>query len=300
MTNRAAAQLLALALVLLAPSLAVGPVRAERPPEWTQPLAPFRIAGNLYYVGTRDLASYLIATPAGHVLINSGLVENAPLLEASVESLGFRLTDVRILLISHAHFDHAAASDTLVRLTRAKYMVMDADVPLVESGGRKDFAYGGDSTFHFPPARVDRVLHDGEEVSLGGTVLVAHRTGGHTPGCTTWTLDERENGRTYRVVIVGGVNVNSGYRLVDNAAYPQIANDFDRTFRVLKSLPCDIFLGAHGSYFDLASKLERVASGSLVDSAGYRAFVADREQAFRAELEKQRAERMKPRARPLK
>jgi metallo-beta-lactamase class B len=269
-----------------------GALRAQDSPDWTEPFPPFKIAGNLYYVGSRGLANYLIATPKGHILINSDLEENVPLIRASVEKLGFKSTDIKILLISHAHWDHDAASDTIRKLTGAKYMVMDADVPVVESGGKMDFQYGNDPTTLYKPAKVDRVLHDGDEIKLGGTTLVAHLTPGHTKGCTTWTMKVREAGKTYDVVVIGSPNVNPGYRLVNNTAYPQIEADYEKMFRVLKSLPCDIFLGARGNYFDLEAKYVRLKGGDLaafVDPEGYRKYVADKEQAFRAELEKQRA-----------
>jgi metallo-beta-lactamase class B len=265
-----------------------------RQSEWTEPFPAFRIAGNLYYVGSKGLASYLIATPEGHILINSDLEASVPLLKTSVEAVGFRFTDVRVLLISHAHWDHNAGSAEVKRLTGATYMVMEPDVSVVESGGATDFQYGGDADTHYPPTRVDRVLHDGDEVTLGGTTLVAHLTPGHTQGCTRWTMKVTEAGTTYDVVIVGSPNVNPGFRLVDNAAYPGIAGDFERTFRVLKSLPVDIFLGAHGSYFGLESKgarLKAPGDGSrspFVDPDGYQAYVARAEQAFTIELAKQR------------
>jgi len=264
---------------------------AQLPREWTTPFPPFRIAGNLYYVGSADLASYLIATPKGLILINGNLTSSPPLRE-SVEALGFRFSDITILLISHAHFDHCAGSAEIIRETGAKYEVMDADVPVVESGGKSDFEYGAEKTMQFPQARVDRVLHDGDTVQLGGTVLTAHLTAGHTRGTTTWTMDEREGGRLLHVVIVGSPNVNSGYKLVGNTVYPQIAADYAHQFSVLKALPCDIFLGAHGSYFGLKEKYARFKNGdrnAFIDPAGYKAYVAEREQAFEAELQRQRA-----------
>jgi len=265
---------------------------AQLPREWTTPFPPFRIAGNLYYVGSADLASYLIATPKGLILINGNLTSSPPLIRESVEALGFRFSDITILLISHAHFDHCAGSAEIIRETGAKYEVMDADVPVVESGGKSDFAYGAEKTMQFPQARVDRVLHDGDTVQLGGTVLTAHLTAGHTRGTTTWTMDEREGGRLLHVVIVGSPNVNSGYKLVGNTVYPQIAADYAHQFSVLKALPCDIFLGAHGSYFGLKEKYARFKNGdrnAFIDPAGYKAYVAEREQAFEAELQRQRA-----------
>ena len=264
----------------------------EGNPDWYAPQKPFHIAGNLYYVGSRDLASYLITTPEGDILINSNFESSVPQIQHSVEELGFRFSDIKILLISHAHIDHAAGSAQIKKLTGAKYMVMDADVPVVESGGRNDFAYGHSADMHFPPTKVDRVLHDGSEVRLGGTVLVAHLTPGHTKGCTTWTMKVTDGGKTYNVVIVGSVNVNPGpgYRLVNNTRYPHIAQDYEKSFRVLKSLPCDIFLGAHGSYFGLQEKLARIKSGaanSFIDPEGYKNFVIIHEQTFYAELAKQ-------------
>jgi metallo-beta-lactamase class B len=259
-------------------------------PTWTRPFAPFRIAGNLYYVGSEDLASYLIVTPQGDILINSSLEPSVPLIEKSVESLGFHFSDIKILLISHAHYDHCAGSAEIVKLTGAKYEVMDADMPVVESGGANDFHYFADKSMRFPPVNVDRVLHDGDTVSLGGTTLTAHLTAGHTKGTTTWTMDETEAGKTFHVVIVGSPNVNPGYKLVNNKTYPQIAADYEQGFRVLHGLPCDIFLGAHGGYFDLISKYDRWKRGdknAFVDPGGYKAYIADREQAFLVELRRQ-------------
>lgn len=263
---------------------------ANSNPDWYATQKPFRIAGNLYYVGSRDLASYLVVTPQGDILINSNLASSAPQIQHSVEELGFRFTDIKILLISHGHSDHAGSSAQILKLTGAKYMVMDADVPVIESGGRNDFAYAHSADMHFPPAHVDRILHDGDEVRLGGTVLIAHLTPGHTKGCTTWTMKVADAGKTYNVVIVGSPNVNPGYKLVNNKQYPQIAQDYEKTFRVLKSLPCDIFLGAHGVYFDMQEKLTRLKPGSpnpFVDPKGYKEFVTKSEQEFQEKLAKQ-------------
>jgi metallo-beta-lactamase class B len=269
-----------------------GTLFAQNSPDWTEPFPPFRIAGNLYYVGSKGLASYLITTPRGHILINSSLEASVPLIRTSVERLGFKFGDVKILLISHAHWDHDAGSAMLKQLTGAQYFVMDADVPVVESGGKTDFQYGNTPASLYPPTKVDRVLHNRDEVRLGSTVLVAHLTPGHTKGCTTWTMKVSEAGKTYDVVIVGSPNVNPGYKLVNNALYPKIAEDYERTFRVLKSLHCDLFLGAHGNYFDMETKYAKLKAGTgnpFVDPDGYQTFVAQKEQTFRAELAKQRA-----------
>ena len=280
----------------LAGILCAQQLRAQVRREWMEPFPPFRIAGNLYYVGSKGLASYLITTPQGHILINSDLESSVPLIRASVEKLGFDFSDVRILLISHAHWDHDAGSAAIKKLTGAAYMVMDGDVSVVESGGETDFQYGGDTTMRYPAVRVDRVLHDGDDVTLGGATLVAHLTPGHTKGCTTWAMKVQESGKTYDVVIVGSPNVNDGYQLVNNAAYPGITSDYERTFRVLKSLPVDIFLGAHGSYFDLEKKYPRMTERGVspfIDPVGYRNYVNEREAAFRTELAKQKA-RLRP------
>ena len=267
-----------------------GTACAQTNPDWTQAFPPYRIIGNVYYVGSRDLASFLITTPQGNILINSNLASSPPQIEKSVEELGFKFSDTKILLISHGHYDHAAGSAQILKMTHAKYMIMDGDVSVIESGGKTDFHYAKSTDMYFPPAKVDRVLHDGDKVQLGGVILVARKTPGHTEGCTTWTLTVVDKGRSYNVVIVGSPNVNPGYKLVNNKTYPQIAQDYEQTFRVLKELPCDVFLGAHGSYYDMLAKYPRLKEGGVnpfVDPAGYKAYVADREQAFEEELKKQ-------------
>jgi metallo-beta-lactamase class B len=278
-------------LVLLSPLL-----QAQENPEWTTPIAPFRIADHLYYVGGKDLASYLIVTPQGDILINSNLDGSVSLIRNSVEQLGFTFKDIKVLLISHAHWDHDSGSAQIIKETGAKYMVMDGDVGVVESGGATDFAYGADH--RYPPLQVDRVLHDGDEVRLGSAVLTAHKTAGHTRGCTTWTLQVMDAGRPLNAVIVGSWNVNPGFRLVDRAdqpaSYPGMAADYRRTFATLKGLKCDIFLGAHGGYFGMLEKLQRMKTGAAenvwIDPPGYKAAVAEREQAFEQELKRQEKE----------
>lgn len=268
---------------------------AQTNPDWTTPIRPFRIADNLYYVGSKDLASYLVTTPKGHILINSSLESSPELIKTSVEELGFEYRDIRILLISHAHWDHIAGSARVIEETGAKYMVMDGDVPMVESGGATDFAYADRP---YPKAKVDRVLHDGDEVKLGDAVLVAHKTAGHTPGCTTWTMKVKQKGKTVNAVIVGSWFVNPEYRLVDEpgkpASYPGMADDYRKAFATLKKIPCDIFLGPHGSYLNMADKLvraEKEGESVWIDPEGYKAAVAEREQAFETELQKQQGEK---------
>jgi len=271
---------------------AAGALLAQANPAWTTDFTAFRIAGNLYYVGSQDLASYLVVTPKGDILINSNLQSSVPQIKKSVESLGFKFTDIKILLISHAHYDHCAGSAEILRLTGAKYYVMEGDVPVVESGGRDDFQYAANRSMWFTPAKVDRVLHDLDTVTLGGTALTANLTAGHTKGTTTWTMDVTEAGKVEHVVIVGSPNVNPGYKLIGDLTYPQIASDYARGFRVLRALRCDIFLGAHGSYFGLLEKYARWKRGdedAFVDPKGYKAYIDEREQAFLIELRRQQS-----------
>lgn len=267
-------------------------VFAQHNPDWTEPFPPHKIIANIYYVGSKDLASFLITTPQGHILINSNLESSLTSIQQNVERLGFRFGDIKILLISHAHFDHCAGSALIKQLTGAKYMVMEGDVPVVEDGGSSDFQYSRSTDMFFKPTKVDRVLHDGDQVRLGDVVLIAHLTAGHTKGCTTWTMQIREDGKVYNVVIIGSPNVNPGYKLVHNSRYPQIAQDYEHTFQALKSLPCDVFLGAHGGYYGIMAKFARAGkdgANPFVDPEGYKRYVADREQAFRAELARQQA-----------
>ena len=280
------------AFLLLSALATTAPLLAQPNPEWTTNHVPFRIVGNLYYVGSNDLAAYLVTTPRGHVLLNGNLASSVPQIRQNIEQLGFRLANVKILLNSQAHWDHAAGLAELKRITKARLAIMDADVAAIESGGRADFFYFHDSAAYFSPVRVDRILHDGDQVKLGRTTLTARRTAGHTKGCTTWTLDVPEAGRTYHVVIFGGAGANPGNNLVNDPRYPRQAADFEHTFRTARTLPCDIFLGAHGLYFNLAEKYQRLqpnGANPFIDPAGYQAFIVERENTFRAELARQLA-----------
>ena len=277
------------------------PSRAETDPRWTTPLAPFRIADNLYYVGSQDLASYLVVTSEGNVLINANLATSPPQIRASIEKLGFHWHDIKILLNGQAHDDHMGGAAEVIRETRAKNMVMDGDVRVVETGGRTDFIASSASLRRYAPVHVDRVLHDEDTVSLGGVTLTAHKTAGHTRGCTTWTLRSHvpgdPAGKVRNIVIIGGVSFWSEYNFVASpnrrASYPGIAEDFQHTFALLHSLPCDVFLGAHGSYFSLLTKLPRYSQEGpriFIDPAGYQRFITDAQQEFEQALKKQQAQ----------
>jgi metallo-beta-lactamase class B len=243
-----------------------------------------RIMGNTYYVGSKALACYLIETPDGHIVINTGFEETVPLIRASIESLGFKLTGVKILLASHAHSDHVAGHAAFQELTGAKVFAMGGDDTVMASGGVGQYLYA-DS--RWPACKIDRVLKDGDEVTLGGTTLVAHSTPGHTRGCTTWSWQVTELTKKYDVVVIGSPNVNPGYHLVDNKDYPEIAKDFAKTFQVLKKLPCDIFLGAHGEYYGMLAKYDRLktaAANPFIDRDGYKEYVGKKEQEFEKRL----------------
>jgi metallo-beta-lactamase class B len=270
--------------------------QASQGTDWLLPFPPFHIIGNVYFVGSKDLGTYLIVTPKGNILINPDFDANVPMIKDSIAKLGFKYADTKILLISHAHSDHNGGAAQVIRETGAKYEVMAPDVPVVESGGKTDFHYGKLPGGLYPPAHVDRVLHDGDKVELGGTVLTALLTPGHTKGCTTWTMTAREGEKNYNVVIVGSPNINPGYRLVNNAEYPQIADDYRKTFQILKSLHADVFLGAHPDYFNGEAKYARIKAGGanpFIDPEGYKSYIAERQANFEKTLAQQQAEARK-------
>lgn len=258
-----------------------------------RPFPAFRIIGNIYYVGAANTGVYLVATPEGHILINSGFDDTVPLIRDSMKKLGFRLEDVKILLASHAHLDHAGGHAAIHRISGAQIVMSRADADLLARGGRGDFLPAAEDVVDYPPARADRIIGDGDTVSLGGSVLTAHLTPGHTQGCTTWTMTvEDDQGLRRDVVFYGGTTILAGVRLVDNPIYPRIAEDFERTFQLLEKLPCDVFLATHGSHFDLAAKYHRLEAGErpnpFIDPEGYRAFVRAGHQAFRRQLARER------------
>jgi metallo-beta-lactamase class B len=256
-----------------------------------QPVEPYRIVGNVYYVGASDITSYLITTPEGHILLDGGFVETAPMIEANLKKLGFKLEDVKILLSSHAHFDHAGGLAELKRLTGAKFAASERDAPLLARGGKGDFLFG--DKYPFPPIQADRILHDGDTVTLGGTTLTAHLTPGHTMGNTAWTMKAKEGDRTYDVVFAASTTVLPGVSLTKNPKYPQIAEDYAKTFRVLKSLPCDVFLGSHASFFDGLGKAERLRKGAkenpFIDPQGYKDYVTKYEKKYQEQIRQERA-----------
>ncbi len=256
--------------------------------EWNKPIPPFRIAGNLYYVGAIEITSYLITTPQGHFLLDGGFVETAPQIERNIAQLGFKLSDVKYLLNSHAHYDHAGGLAELKKVTAAKFVASEGDAGLLRNGGHGDFQFG--DTLLFPSIEPDKIILDGESLQLGDQVMTAHLTPGHTRGNTTWTTKVREGGRTYDVVFVGSQS-SLDYKFVGQESYPGIAADFVKSFAVLKNLPCDIFLASHGSFFRFVDKHERFMRGdtnAFVDPDGYNRYLSESEKDFRQKLDQQR------------
>jgi metallo-beta-lactamase class B len=258
-----------------------------------QPFPAYRVIGDIYYVGASDIAVYLVTTPAGHILINSGYEDTPPIIRDGILKLGFKLQDVKILLNSQAHFDHVAGQAAMQRLTGAKIYSSEKEAAVLESGGKADPRWGREYTY--PAVKVDHVVRDLEEVTLGGVTLVAHFTPGHSMGCTTWTMRVPDGGKVYDVVIVGGTTVNPGVQFVRKPLYPGIADDYARTFRILHALKCDVFLGAHGGYYGMEEKYKKMKAGAAVnpfiDPAGYRAFIDRSEMEFQAKLDQEKAEK---------
>jgi metallo-beta-lactamase class B len=261
-----------LVLLLLA-ALPVFGQNSDRDRAWNQPVEPFRIVGNVYYVGAVEVTSFLITTSHGLILLDGGFPETAPEIERNIVKLGFRLHDVKILLSSHAHYDHAGGLAELKRATGAKLYAGTGDVAQLARGGADDPQFG--NKYPFPPVAVDHALRDGERIMLGSTTIVAHATPGHTRGCTTYAL--RTAG--HDIVFVGSPTAPEGYRLVGNPAYPDAVSDYRRQFAVLESLPCDVLLAAHGSFFNLTEKRK---THKFVDRNEYRKFVAEMKAAFEA------------------
>jgi len=253
-----------------------------QPVDRNKPFPPHKVIGNVYFVGTADLGSYLITTSDGHILVNTYYETTVPQIRTAVGELGFKFTDIKIILGSHAHGDHIEGDAMVKELTGARVMAMEQDVPAL-----KRITPGG------KPHPIDHVLHDGDEVKLGGSTLAAHLTPGHTKGCTTWSMKATEAGKTYDVVIVCSVGWNPGYILVNNKDYPQISDDYVRSFAILRKLPCDIFLAAHGGFYDLAGKYAKLGQGGpnpFLDHAGYLAYIDQKEKSFYAELARQKTQ----------
>jgi metallo-beta-lactamase class B len=261
--------------------------QGSRRQQWNRPQEPFQVIGNIYYVGTAGLGSYLITTPAGNMLLDGALPESAPLIERNVETLGFHMRDVKYLLNTHAHYDHAGGLAALKKASGAKMVASAADAVVLNSGIQGSYGAGWDS--RFPAAHVDKIVSDGEQLSLGGTTLTAHITPGHTKGCTTWTTTVTEGGIRHNVVFYCSTSV-PGYPLLHNRYYPQIVDDYRHSFAILKTLSCDVFLANHTEFFDMEDKLKRRKAGApnpFVDSTEFQKYVAASEAEFNATLQSQ-------------
>ena len=258
---------------------------------WNAPFNPVRIIGTVYYVGPSGISSFLITTPEGNILIDTGFVMTVSRIRDSVTQLGFRLEDIKIILNSHAHLDHAGGDASMKQLTGAKIMMSAADAALLASGGTNDFTPYSNAMKSYPPAQADRILRDNDRVTLGGTTLTCHLTPGHTKGCTTWTLDATEAGKVYHVVFFGSTSILPGIPLVNKPNYPDIASDLTATFQKLKTLPCDVFLAPHAGFFDLTEKAERLERGEqpnpFVNPNEFKAFVAHAENKFSEQLQRE-------------
>ena len=243
----------------------------------SQPFDGFRVIGNIYYVGAVSISSYIITTPDGLIMLDTGTEQMAPVVANNVEKLGFHLKDVKILLNSHAHFDHVEGHAAMKALTGAKVMAMAEDVDALERG--VDTSTGG--YVGWKPVKVDRVLKDGDTVAFGGMTLQAHHTPGHTKGATAWTTTVQDAGKPLRVVFLGGTGVNAGTKLLGNTVHPTIVTDFAKTFRVLKTLNAEVFLAPHANQFGLVDKLKRLKAGEspnpFIDPEGYKRFVDQEE-----------------------
>jgi metallo-beta-lactamase class B len=252
------------------------------PSPWSRPTPPFRIAGPIHYVGTEELAAYLITTTEGHILLDGAEARSAPLIEQSIRAL--------ILLISQAHFDQVGSLAHFKQLSGARVEVMRGDDTLLADGGRSDYLFGADPQYHFTPVTVDRVLADGDVVRLGGVSMTARHTPGHTPGTTTWLMRILDRGRPYSVVFPGSTSVNPGTRLVHRPSYPGIAEDYRKSFALLESLEPQIFLAAHASFFDLAGRRARMKHEGVrafVDREAYRRLIAQKKVDFEALVAKE-------------
>lgn len=254
--------------------------------EWTRDYNPFRIAGNLYYVGTYDLACYLISTPKGHILINTGVDGSAPMIRAHVEKLGFKFSDIRILLATHAHFDHVGGMAEVKRLTGAKMMISERDAPVLADGGNSDYALGGRGSM-FEPVKADRLLHDQDTVSLGGMRIAVLLHPGHTKGACSFLFDVQDERRSYRVLIANMPSILSETKLSGMPGYPNVAKDYAYTLKALKSLKFDIWLSSHASQFGLHTK-HKPGDGynpeAFFDRKGYDEMVGDLEKAYLKKL----------------
>lgn len=280
----------AAALVLLA-ALTAHPAAAQDP-DWTRAFPPVHLVGNVYWVGTYDLSTYLITTPQGHILVNTGLADSAAQIRTSVEALGFKMSDVKILTATHGHYDHVAALAALKKMTGARVIVSEADRELLESGGKADFRFGETLSARFEPVHVDQTFKDLGTISLGGTTLTAHLHAGHTKGATSFTFNVQDAGKTYRVIIANMASINPGVKMSGMPGFPDISQAYARTFRAQKELQIDVWLASHASQFGLHEKYkpgDPYDPARFVDPAGYLAAVNRLEKVYLTQVAQEKA-----------
>ena len=264
------------------------PVSAQND-RWTRPFPGHRVIGNLYAVGTYDLASFLITSQDGHILINTGLEDSTSLIGENIESLGFRLEDVKILLTTQAHWDHTAALADIKQISGAEMWATAGDAPVLEDGGFSDPHFGGRESFK--PISVDKIIADGDLIELGETRLTVLETPGHTAGSSSYTMRVREAGRDYSVVVANMGTINGGKRLVVNPTYPGVGEDFAETFRKQKALALDVWVASHGSQYGLHDKYQagqEYSPDTFVDPEGFLAAVERLEKLYREQIAAER------------
>lgn len=260
--------------------------------DWTRDFPPFRIIGNVYWVGSYDLSTYLITTPQGHILVNTGVGDTAQQIKARVERLGFKMSDVRMLTSTHGHVDHVAGIGELKKLTGAEVWIEERDKDLLETGGKTDFVFGARESMHFPPVRVDHTFKDGDTLKVGNVTLTAHLHAGHTRGATSFTFDVSENGRTYHVIIANMGSINPGVKVSGMPTYPGITADYAHTFMAQKELKVDVFLASHASQFKLHDKYkpgDPYDPNRFVDPDLYLSSVRQLEKTYQEQLARERA-----------
>lgn len=260
---------------------------------WRAPVPPRHLFANVNYVGAIGVSSFLITTPEGHILLDTGFEDTVPIIQRGVEQLGSKLTDIKFILSSHAHIDHVAGHALMKKLTGARVIASAGDARALESGGEDEYIQWPKDTIVYPPVKVDRIVADGERVTLGGTTLTAHLTPGHTRGATTWTMDVTEGKQVRHVVFFSSATINAGTHLVNNPLFPDFVEQFEATIAKLKALPCDIFFAPHGDQFGMKDKFARLDRGEkenpFDDPAGWRRLIVATERTFRAQLSLERS-----------
>ncbi|MBL4789615.1 MAG: subclass B3 metallo-beta-lactamase [Kordiimonadaceae bacterium] len=265
-------------------------VEAQSPKEdlrirWSQPIDPFRVIGNIYYVGTTGISSHIIATSEGLILLDTGTTAMSENLQANIKSLGFAVTDIKYIISSHAHWDHVEGHAAIKAAAGAQIVALDGDAQAIASGVDTS-ALGGEG---WQPVVVDRIILDGDAVSLGGVTLIAHRTAGHTKGCTSWTVTIEEDGTRFDVIFVGGTSVNEGVRLNDNARHSSIAEDYAATFAFLESQTPDVFIAQHPFLYGMTEKRQAVGAkpgvNPFINPAEFHKFVAEQKSAYLERLQ---------------